>query len=85
MLSVDDTKNIRTRSEFIDFLQKLYNDFKMNKSNWENSDLDTFLEALIAYTEDVDGFYKNQKISIDLENPNWRLFAEILAGASIYE
>lgn len=85
MLCVDDTNNIKSKSDFVIFLQKLCNDYKTHGTDWENSDLGSFLDALIAYTEDVDGFYQNQGETIDLSNPGWKVFADILAGARIYE
>jgi hypothetical protein len=51
----------------------------------ENNDLQSFLEALIAYTENVDGYYKNWNIQVDADTASWRLFADILCGARVHE
>ena len=62
-----------TRIEFIEFLKEFRRDLDENKSDWENKTLEDFLEAMEAYTGDVQGFYDNMKLDIDAE------------GASIYE
>lgn len=74
-----------TRIEFIEFLKEFRRDLKENKSNWENTTLEDFLEAMESYTEDVQGFYDNMKMDVDADKPTWENFKTILKGASIYE
>ena len=74
-----------TRVEFIKFLEEFKKDFDTNKSEWENVNLSNFLESMIAYTEDVQGFYDNMEMKIDADKPTWENFMQILKGASIYE
>ncbi|MEK6153141.1 hypothetical protein WIW50_07775 [Flavobacteriaceae bacterium 3-367] len=78
-------ENIRNKKEFEVFLKELKLDFETNKENWENFTLAKFLEGISAYTEDLEGYYKNMKIPFDRENPTWKVFADILLGAKIYE
>ena len=40
---------------------------------------------MIAYTNDIQGFYDNMKMDINADNPTWENFSQILKGASIYE
>ena len=80
--------NIRVidRQSFITFLNLLREDYLNNKNDWENSDMASFLEALSAYAQNLQGYYNNnrgQKIDADL--PSWQAFADILLGAKIYE
>ena len=49
-----------------------------NPENWENKTLPDFLEALSAYTEDVQGYYNNIKLDINADKPDWSTFADIL-------
>ncbi len=77
--------DIKSRTDFIKFIELLLEDYKANPEEWENRDLESFLEALGRYSEDVDGYYKNFGINVDLENTNWRVFADILRGATVYE
>ena len=47
------------KTEFIDILSDLRDDINLNPEEYENTDLDSFLEAMIAYTQDIQGYYKN--------------------------
>ncbi len=74
-----------TRVEFIEFLKEFRRDLEENKSDWENKTLQDFLEAMEAYTRDVQGFYDNMDMKVDADKPTWENFKTILKGASIYE
>ena len=75
---------INNRDEFIQFINVLIEDFRINGSLWGNSDLLSFLEAMAAWVEDMDGYYayKNQALS---SNISWNIMADILSAAKIYE
>ena len=75
---------IETRQDFIDFVHLLMNDLQNNGDKWENPDLPRYLEALASWTEDMDGYFLN-KGEEPPQHPTWKLFAEILIAASIYE
>jgi hypothetical protein len=66
------------------FIRFLYH-FKENHKNWENNTLSSFLEALVAYTEDIEGYYANTNQTVSTKEPSWQLFADILQGATMYE
>jgi len=74
-----------TRTEFISFLKEFKTDFEQNKENWENKTLEDFLESMIAYTEDIQGYYDNMNLDVDGNVPTWENFMTILKGASVYE
>ncbi|WP_339815577.1 hypothetical protein [uncultured Imperialibacter sp.] len=74
-----------TRTEFIIFLSNFRQDLKDNPDKWENKNLSDFLEAMSAYTEDIQGYYDNMNLSINADEPSWENFMNILKGASIYE
>jgi hypothetical protein len=77
--------NVTDRNSFVVFLGLLRKDFIENPQDWENKSLEDFLEALSAYTEDIQGYYDNMKMNIDANQPNWKTFADIFMGAKIYE
>ena len=83
--SIESTAKIKTRQDFVIFLDQLLTDLKTNKSHWENRDLESFLEALSRYTEDIDGFYLNTKQNVDADEASWKVLADIFMGARIYE
>jgi hypothetical protein len=77
--------NVYDRADFIKFIEFLRKDLAVNSDEWENKTLDDFLEALASYAEDIQGFYDNTKQQINADEPSWKLFADILKGAKIYE
>ena len=74
---------ITNKEEFILFLENFIKDLKENKKEWENSTLQSYLEAMKSWLEDSDGFYNN----LDKKPPNncYEYFAEILLAAKVYE
>jgi len=76
---------VTDRQTFIKFLDLLRKDFLDNPETWENKILPDFLEALSAYTEDIQGYYDNMKQNVNADKADWSIFADILKGAKIYE
>ena len=77
-------QKILTKKDFVNFLRDLKKDYLKNSSSWENKDIETFLEAMASWVEDMDGFYINQGLPVP-EKPDWKVFADILMGGKIYE
>jgi hypothetical protein len=73
------------RKEFINFIENLRVDFIKNKVQWENKTIEDYLKAMSGYIEDIDGYYKNTNQEVNLEKIDWKVFADILKGSSIYE
>lgn len=71
--------------EFILFVEKLKKDYLDNKENWENNSIDLYLDAIVAYSRDIQGFYNNTNQKIDIKEVDWKVFADVLKGAKIYE
>ncbi len=67
---------------FLDFFEK---DYHENKNEWENVSLSDFLEAIKAYSKDLEGYYENMNLTFDKDKPTWKDFAQILMGAKVYE
>jgi hypothetical protein len=47
--------------------------------------LPDFLEALSAYTEDIQGYYDSTKQNVNPDQPDWSTIADIFKGATMYE
>jgi hypothetical protein len=75
---------ITTHQAFLDFLELLREDFREHGSRWENGNLPDYLEAMQAWTADMNGYYRNTGQPIP-ENVPWQLFADILRAARVYE
>ncbi len=77
-------ERINSRQDFQAFMRRLVEDFRKGEE-WENAELGEYLRAIEVYTGSIDGYYKNFGKSVDLEKPTWRVFADILLGARVYE
>ena len=73
---------ITSREEFVEFIKFLISTYGATK--WENSNLISYLDAMANWTEDMDGYYANQNIELP-QNIDWKIFANILVGATVYE
>jgi len=71
--------------EFVLFVEKLKKDYLTNKENWENSSIDLYLDAIAAYSRDIQGLYNNKNQKFEVKKIDWKVFADILKGAKIYE
>jgi hypothetical protein len=77
-------QSVSSKGDFIDFIGALINDLKSNPEHWENKSLDAYLGAIQSWTEDMEGYYMNNNIPLP-ENIPWKVFADILIAAKIYE
>lgn len=75
---------IKSRNDFIVFIQYLIDDFRENPENWENKTIPDYLEAMQSWIEDMDNYYINMKYPIPHE-VDWKTFADILMASKIYE
>lgn len=75
---------IQTREDFVAFVNELSREYRANPAAWENNNLGSFLEALAAWTEDLNGYYAN-KGELVPEKPDWKTVADMLMAAKIYE
>ena len=71
-------ENIESKTDFENFLKLLVEDFNSNNKDWENDTLTLFLEALYGYNFDSKNDTKETK-------PSWKVFAEMLLAAKVYE
>jgi hypothetical protein len=78
------TNSIRSRADFVAFVKALSKDFRDNPATWENASLESFLEALGAWVEDMDGYYINQGKPVP-QQPDWKVAADMLMAAKMYE
>ena len=80
----EQVRDIRSRKDLADFVYKLLNDLREDSDSWENHTLERFLEALAAWVEDMDGYYKSRGELIP-DQLNWQTLGEILLAAKMYE
>ncbi|WP_417357030.1 hypothetical protein [Flavobacterium sp.] len=78
-------KQITSRKDFVEFLKLLHKYYTSKPEDWENNTLESFLEALSAYAEDIPRYYKNTNQNKTPDIADWQVFADMLKGAIIYE
>lgn len=66
------------------FIRDLHREFVRRGDEWENADLDRFLEALAAWVTASDGWYRNFGKELP-SHGDWTFFARALAAATMYE
>jgi hypothetical protein len=74
---------INSRDDLAKFVRALSKDHKNNPASWENHTIESYLEALSGWIEDMDGVYKNMNQSTPT-SPDWKMIARMLRAASIY-
>lgn len=81
---VEYAKHVRSRADFVKFVEYLNQDHKQKSAEWENKTLAQFLGGLQGFTNDMDGYYQNMGEVVDVEHITWRLAAEMLLAATVY-
>ncbi len=76
---------VQSRKQLIEHLFRLMDDFDSAGNHWENQDIHTFLQAMAAWLNDCEVFYHSAGKSIDVDQPSWQLFADMLSAAAVYE
>lgn len=80
----DLTSKVKTRQDLAVFVEMLRRDLRERGQEWENPDLDSFLEAFGAWLEQAEGFYRHRRIDPSSVSP-WTFVADALAAARVYE
>ncbi|NJL27794.1 MAG: hypothetical protein HC897_07800 [Thermoanaerobaculia bacterium] len=81
----DFADRVRTRQDFEEFLERLLSDLQDHGEEWGNTSLKEFLEGLRGFARDMAGYYTNRGESLDLAQPTWRVVADLLLAARVYE
>jgi hypothetical protein len=76
--------SVDNKEDFIKFVKFLRQELKNEPSYWQNTDLGSFLEAMAGWTEDMEGYYINNNLSVP-SNINWKFIADTLTAATMYE
>ncbi len=77
-------EEIETREDFVRFAHALQADLRDHPASWENPSLESYLEALEAVANSIGQGFKNRGLSLP-DQPTWRIIADILLTARIYE
>jgi hypothetical protein len=77
-------EGVQSRHDLVAFIYALRGDLATNEAAWENPTLDRYLNALASWTNDMDGYFRNQGQEMPPE-PTWQLIAFMLYAAHLYE
>jgi hypothetical protein len=80
----DAVRHIQSRQEFLAFARTFLSSLRSRPEDWTNRDLASFLEAMTAWIEDMDGYYQSRGEPVP-EQPTWKALGQVLLAARIYE
>ena len=81
---LEQVKHMKTREDFVAFLRSLVRDFRERPEQWENAGLEAYLEAMAAWVQDMDGYYRKGGEKVP-QHLTWKNLGEMLLAARIYE
>jgi hypothetical protein len=76
--------SVNSKEDLAEFIAALRSDLSTNKDTWENPTLERFLEAMESWIRAMDMYYNNTGQTLP-ETPGWKVFADILYAAKMYE
>jgi len=76
---------VSSRAELISFAYALSDYWAKNPESLENKATAAYLAALAQWLGDADGYYRNFKLDVSTATPSWRMFADCLAAAGVYD
>ena len=79
-----ETSAVTSREELCSLIEGMIGELQSGSPHWENTDLQSFLAAMAAWIEDMDGYYANIGEEID-RLPIWRVVADLLKASTMYE
>ncbi|HEV8002177.1 MAG TPA: hypothetical protein VGP63_19970 [Planctomycetaceae bacterium] len=76
---------VKSKADFVGFAQSLLENLRAHPNEWENASIDHFLQGLVGFTQSMEGYYENMGVAVDLQHPEWKVFADMLLAARVYE
>ena len=74
---------VKSREDFVRFVRQLGPGLEGTDATLANISLPLYLEAIGAWTNDMPGYFANERVPVP--EPSWGLFATILEAAITYE
>ncbi len=75
---------IESREDFATFVDELKAALESGEVPWENRQVPSYLDALAACASSLEGRYANRGETLP-DNPTWKMLAELIWAAAIYE
>lgn len=82
---VESAERVSSRDEFTAFVKALSDNLHCHPEEWDNSTLKEFIGGLAGFVEAMHGYYANTGADVNCSLPSWRIFADALLAARVYE
>ena len=82
---VESAERISSREEFTAFVQALSANLSRHPEEWDNATLAEFISGLAGFVQSMDGYYARFGLDVNCNLPSWRVFADALLAARVYE
>lgn len=76
--------DVNSKEEFMNFLNELRHDYEQRGEEWENRDINAFLEGVCSWVDDMEGYFRNMNMELP-ENIDWKFIAILFYVGKIYE
>ncbi|MCF2528957.1 DUF7660 family protein [Yinghuangia soli] len=83
-MTLDPDTEIHDRAKLAAFVRALHQDYLRRGQHWENDTLERFLQALAAWIQDSEGWYRNTGKELP-PGGDWTFLARALDAATAYE
>ncbi|MDQ0271327.1 DUF7660 family protein [Cytobacillus purgationiresistens] len=77
-------QQVNNKEQFTQFISSLTTDFKLKPDEWENNDIESFLQGVKSWVEDMEGYYENNNLPIP-KDIDWNYIATIFYVGKLYE
>ena len=74
-------EKMQTKEDFEKFMEWLLEDATKGKHLWENQNLGCYIDGFYGFLINIDGYYYNQGITVDVSQLSWRMLAELFLAA----
>ena len=75
---------VSDKDHFVNFVSLLIKDYKANPDTWENKDIESFLEGIISWVEDMEGYFENNNLPIP-QSIDWKFVSNLFYAGKLYE
>ncbi len=84
MSILDKAEAVTSHEQFVECVEALHDDFIKNRDEWENVELERFLEAVAAWAKCMREVCKNAGSTLEEQYP-WQLITDLMLAGRIYE
>lgn len=80
----DSVQSVTSRSDLVRFIDQLADSLVEQPEIWENGSLESFLRAWSVWLSEMDGYFAGKGQPVP-DSPSWKLIAEMMLAARVYE